>query len=228
VTVEREAAARAEIAELITRFASYGDRGRVHELGELFAPDAEFIVDGAGTYRGPDGVRARIHETMAIVAGAGDDKPVFRHHLATMQIQLEAEGRATATTYYTVLSRAGIDHWGVYLDRLARHEERWWFTRRRVVVDGLAPDSPFREVVGDPSQQSDRPLRGHGLTQGPGPARAPCGGSAETTYAARPARVWARPGRAHGAVVRGAPTSRNVPRERDGDFQGPISQPDSR
>ena len=52
-------------------------------------------------------------------------------------------GRATATSYFFVLTEIGPDHWGTYRDQLARDDASgsWLFTERNVTVEGRTAPS---------------------------------------------------------------------------------------
>ena len=132
-----ELAARESIRDLVARYNMSGDSGRIAELVALFAPDGELEVDGA-VYRG----RTALEAFFTGVARGGDRGPelrALRHHLATQQIDLEGEERATGRVYFSVYTDRGLDHWGVYRDDYRLTGEGWRFARRRVSLDGVTP-----------------------------------------------------------------------------------------
>jgi ketosteroid isomerase-like protein len=134
-----ELAAREAIRDLVARYNASGDAGRLDPLLELFAEDALLEVPGA-SLRGRGEIRAFFE---GVVRGEGGRRRVahLRHFTATHQIDLEGPDRARGRCYYLVLTEAGLDHWGRYLDEYRRSGERWLFARRSVSVDGSVPGS---------------------------------------------------------------------------------------
>jgi hypothetical protein len=104
---------------------------------ELFAEDAVLEL--------PDEVltgRAAIRGFFERVAAGDAARPAvrrLRHFTATLQIDLESRTAARGRCYYQVLTEAGLDHWGRYVDSYRRVEGRWLFQTRRVTVDGAVP-----------------------------------------------------------------------------------------
>jgi uncharacterized protein (TIGR02246 family) len=137
-----ELVAREEIRDLVARYNANGDSGRFEQVLELFAPDAVMDINDGRVYRG----REEINE---IFTGARDradygDRPVYlRHMTATLQIDLIDQGSARGRCYYQVLTAAGLDHWGRYVDEYTTVDGRWRFASRRVTTDGRVKDSIF-------------------------------------------------------------------------------------
>jgi len=136
-----EVVAREGIRDVVARYNSNGDSGRFDQLVELFAPDAVMELP-ARTCTG----RAEI---LSIFTGvqervrAGDAPAYVRHYTATHQIDLVDETHATGRCYFAVLTPAGLDHWGRYIDRYRVVDGRWRFAFRRVTVDGAVEGSVF-------------------------------------------------------------------------------------
>lgn len=132
-----EVAAREAIRDLVARYNANGDGGRFDPMLELFAEDAVLEVPD----RRLEG-RATIRRFFEEVAAGSGDRPrarLLRHFTATHQIDVESEERARGRCYYQVLTEAGLDHWGRYVDRYRRQGDRWLFASRTVSVDGVAP-----------------------------------------------------------------------------------------
>jgi hypothetical protein len=66
--------------------------------------------------------------------------------VASTLIELTGTDTASASSYFSVFTEVGLDHWGSYRDRLARVGEGWLLAQRRVRVDGATPSS--RMAVG--------------------------------------------------------------------------------
>ena len=141
--------AREGIRDTVARYNSYSDSGRFEPLWELFAEHAVMELDGADggstVYTGREeikriftGAQERVKERLD-TAG-----PTYvRHFTATHQIDLVDTDHATGRCYFAVIIDNGLDHWGVYVDRYVRVDDRWRFEHRRVQIDGLVETSWF-------------------------------------------------------------------------------------
>jgi len=132
-----ELVARESIRDLVARYNANGDSGRFDEVLALFAPDAVMEVGGA-VYEGRGAIRKIFTSAQSSVL-EHTDRPSLRHLTATLQIDVTGLATATARSYYQVLMPHGLDHWGRYLDEFGVVDERWCFTRRRVLTDGATP-----------------------------------------------------------------------------------------
>jgi uncharacterized protein (TIGR02246 family) len=137
-----ELQAREAIRDLVARYNANGDSGRFAQVLELFAPDAQMVLD--------DGVRTGHDEIRTIFTGAKDDlwtaagAPTYvRHVTGTHQIDLIDTEHATGRLYFQVITSVGLDHWGRYVDQYRVVDGRWRFARRTVTVDGYHPASLF-------------------------------------------------------------------------------------
>ena len=136
-----EVVAREGIRDLVARYNSNGDSGRFEQLIELFAADAVMEL--------PTRVCNGHDEILSIFTGVRDRlgtdaAPAYvRHYTATHQIDLVDESRATGRCYYAVLTPAGLDHWGRYVDEYRAVDGRWRFASRRVTIDGAVDGSIF-------------------------------------------------------------------------------------
>jgi ketosteroid isomerase-like protein len=131
-----EVAARESIRNTISSYAYYADRGLFDELVALFAPDAVVEVDGIGGAR----VQGR-NALRAFLSGVNETPPPGRmqHHVASVWIDMQSRDTARAASYFSVVTGAGLDHWGRYRDSLIRVGDRWLFAHRLVRTDGVTP-----------------------------------------------------------------------------------------
>jgi hypothetical protein len=134
-----EVAARENIRDLVARYNANGDSGRFDHVLACFAPHASMEVDGVD-YRGQAEIRTIFTDT-AEAAERWPEPLGMRHFTSTLQIDLISRQEATSRCYYQVLTTRGLDHWGRYLDRYEKVDGHWYFSRRRVFLDGRAPDS---------------------------------------------------------------------------------------
>ncbi len=133
-----ELVARESVRDLIARYNANGDAGRFDEVVALFTPDAVMELPGGRTFTGPAEIRTIF--TGAVADVADWQGPMRMQHLtAAPQIDVLDATAARSRCIYEVLMAGGLDHWGRYVDELARVAGRWRFARRRVTVDGFAP-----------------------------------------------------------------------------------------
>jgi len=138
-----ELAAREAVRETIARYAHAVDRGLYDEAAKCFTEDGILDVKDVARHEGREAI-------VGMFRGAGDrllkssQKALIRHHVSSIQIDVDVtSGRATAASYFFVVTEIGPDHWGTYRDTLARDDAtgRWLFTERKVKVDGRAAKS---------------------------------------------------------------------------------------
>jgi hypothetical protein len=133
-----ELTAREAIRELIARYALAGDRGRLDALAACFAPDGVLQFPGT-TARGPAAIASALASAPPVPG-----LTLVRHHVTTQAIDLSPDrGVADARSYFLVLSDAGPDHGGVYVDRLRRQGSAWLFSHRQVRIDWQSSGSLF-------------------------------------------------------------------------------------
>lgn len=141
-----ELEARESIRDLVARYNATGDSGRFDRVLALFADDAVMVLDGATgpvEYVGHDqiitiftGTRDRWADEPAVAGSGTDASRHVRHHVSTLQIDVESETSASGYCYYQVVMAHGLDHWGRYFDRYERRNDRWLFVRRKVTREG--------------------------------------------------------------------------------------------
>jgi ketosteroid isomerase-like protein len=137
-----EPAARDAIREVIARYAQLIDRGRIDEVVALFAEDASLEAGDRPPARGRDAIRAFFLGTGRRLAAA-TTRPLIRHHVSTVAIDLEGPTAATATSYFLAITERGPDHWGRYRDRFVLRDGRWLIGHRLARADGYAAGSAF-------------------------------------------------------------------------------------
>lgn len=133
-----ELVARENIRDIVVRYNACGDSGRIDEMMGLFSQNAVFEVAGSEALVGTEAIR----DFFLTVAESRPGVPVLRslrHHTATHQIDIRDSQSARARCYFAVYTQDGLDHWGRYVDEFVYIEGRWLFSRRAVVVEGVAP-----------------------------------------------------------------------------------------
>lgn len=135
------AADRDKIRHLLACYTYNGDRGRIEELAACFCEDGILEYPG-NSATGPKAIAA------ALSQGGGERDPALtfvRHHIANPLIEIEGD-KATARSYFLVVSNSGPDHSGTYSDRLVRKGDRWLLAYRLVRVDWQSRHSMFRQM----------------------------------------------------------------------------------
>jgi len=139
-----ELVARERIRDTLALYNWSGDAGRVADLTQSFCPDGELEVRGIATVGG----RAAIAEFLGgvaaptpVVPAAPAVKRIVRHTLTNIRFTEVTEERAQVSSYFTVFTEIGLDHYGRYRDVFARVGESWLIAHRFVSTDWRAPNS---------------------------------------------------------------------------------------
>jgi hypothetical protein len=142
-----ELVARESIRDRIARWNANGDAGRFAEMVQVLAPDVEFEAAGSETIHGRDAVLTYLGglQSSRPTARPGryvpdGGRPSLRHFTSTVQIDFVSEHEARVRSYYQVLTAAGLDHWGRYLDDFGVVDGEWLITRRVVTTEGMDPE----------------------------------------------------------------------------------------
>lgn len=144
-----ELIARESIRDLVARYNANGDTGRFDAVLELFMDDAVMEV-APRIYRGKSEIRELFSTAAEPSGGVAASPERVWHHTSTHQIDLLDRDSAAGRCYFQVLTAAGLDHWGRYLDAYRRDAGSWRFASRRVSIDGLVPGgwAASRDVPG--------------------------------------------------------------------------------
>ena len=149
-----EVIARESIRQTITNYTIAGDIRDAALFSEQFAEHGTLEFAGFPPVPGfkCEGLEAIRRWTGAWGSLRNVDDPTLRsasfarHNLTTCHIELTGRDTATARTFFIVVTDIGPDHAGTYSDLLVRHDDRWLFARRRIVLDWRAPDSIYPAV----------------------------------------------------------------------------------
>ncbi len=135
-----ELAAREAIRHTIASYTFHADHGRFDDVSALFATDGVLEVHGIG------GARAEGRDAiLGFFRGVGGDVRAtappgrMQHHVASVRVDVVSATEAHATSYFTVMTGAGVDHWGRYRDALVPAGDQWLFAHRLVRTDGSTP-----------------------------------------------------------------------------------------
>ncbi len=135
---------RDEITALLARYAHAVDDGRVDDVVGCFARDGILAVDEHAPIVGHAAL-ARPFERLAHRLRSTEGV-YLRHNVSSIEVTSHdaGAGRATARSYFIVMSERGVDHWGTYADELVVEDGSWRFSRRVVRVEGRSDSTLLR------------------------------------------------------------------------------------
>src|ERR1700742_4682120 len=118
-----ELVAREQIRDTLARYSWSGDAGRIDGLAETFCADGVLEVRGLAPLRGRSEIAAflgGVTSNVANVANAGNVgvKPIVRHNVANVLFTEVTPDQAQVSSYFTVVTHIGLDHFGRYRDTL--------------------------------------------------------------------------------------------------------------
>jgi hypothetical protein len=136
-----ELVARERIRDTLARYNWSGDAGRLDGLAQTFCADGVLEIRGSEPLCGrPDIVGFLGGVTGNVVADAGV-KPVVRHNVANLVFDALTQEEAQVSSYFTVVTHIGLDHFGRYRDTLVPDGDTWLIKYRKVSTDWAATDS---------------------------------------------------------------------------------------
>jgi hypothetical protein len=130
-----EAAAHAEIRNLVSAYSVAGDQNKLEQLAECFTEE---------------GVLAAPTQTLVgraeIIRGLSDSRVKWRsafvrHHVTTTWVQQTSESEAIGRAYFLVISENGLDRSGIYSDEYCVVGGRWLIRYRFVQLDYVTADT---------------------------------------------------------------------------------------
>lgn len=140
-----ELVAREQIRDTLARYNWSGDAGRVDDLADTFCTDGVLEVRGRQSLRGRSEISAFLGGVVGSVstpdAATVAVKPIVRHNLANLLFSDLTRERAHVSSYFTVLTHIGLDHFGRYRDILVPDGDAWLIKHRKVSTDWAAPNS---------------------------------------------------------------------------------------
>jgi hypothetical protein len=133
--------ARELIRDTLARYNWSGDAGRLDGLAETFCDDGVLEIRGLKPLRGRSEILAFLGGVTGNLADNVDVKPVVRHNLTNVLFTALTPEQAQVSSYFTVVTHIGLDHFGRYRDTLVPAGGSWLIKHRRVTTDWAAPDS---------------------------------------------------------------------------------------
>jgi hypothetical protein len=136
-----ELVAREHIRDTLARYNWSGDAGRLDDLAETFCADGVLEIRGLQPLRGRSAIAGFLRGVSGQVATSTDVKPVVRHNVANVLFTDLTPEQAQVSTYFTVVTHIGLDHFGRYRDVLVPDGDTWLIQHRKVSTDWAAPNS---------------------------------------------------------------------------------------
>jgi SnoaL-like domain len=136
-----ELVARERIRDALARYNWSGDAGRLDGLAETFCADGVLEISGLEPLRGRSEIATFLSGVTRNLAINGDVKPIVRHNVANVLFTGLSPDQAQVSSYFTVVTHIGLDHFGRYRDTLVPDGDTWLIKHRKVSTDWAAPDS---------------------------------------------------------------------------------------
>lgn len=134
---------RESVRQTLADYTAATDRSDLAALAACFGAEAVLeFTGGREPLVGPAAIEAGLGAAMGGPRDAGRPLPTFvRHHVASVRFVSVSADRVEASSYFSVHTDIGLDHWGRYRDVLVPVQQRWLFSSRRIAVDGFSKDS---------------------------------------------------------------------------------------
>ncbi|WP_082983229.1 nuclear transport factor 2 family protein [Mycobacterium sp. 1423905.2] len=136
-----ELIAREQIRDTLARYNWSGDSGQLDRLVATFCRDGVLEIRGMPTLQGRSEILAFLTGVTKNVASTATTTAVVRHNVANLLFDDVTPGRAHVSSYFTVTTHIGLDHFGRYRDTLVPDGGTWLIQHRQVTTDWAAPES---------------------------------------------------------------------------------------
>jgi SnoaL-like domain len=136
-----ELVAREQIRDTLARYNWSGDAGRLEGLAETFCTDGVLEIRGVEPLRGRSQIAAFLGGVTRNIAGHVDVKSGVRHNVANVLFTGLTSDEAHVSSYFTVVTQIGLDHFGRYRDTLVPDGGTWLIKHRKVSTDWAAANS---------------------------------------------------------------------------------------
>ncbi|CAM3019882.1 hypothetical protein BST27_06940 [Mycobacterium intermedium] len=136
-----ELIAREQIRDTLARYNWSGDAGRVGDLAETFCADGVLEIRGFEPLRGHSEIIGFLGGVTENVTDSPDVRRVVRHNVANVLFTDMTPDQAQVSSYFTVVTHNGLDHFGRYRDILVPDGDTWRIKHRKVSTDWTAPNS---------------------------------------------------------------------------------------
>jgi SnoaL-like domain len=135
-----ELTARERVRDTLAGYTWSGDGGKIADLASMFHPDGVLEIRGEPPLPGRAAIVERLSAVSATAPAPGV-KRIVRHNLANIRFTAVTPDRIEVSSYFTVFTEIGLDHFGRYRDSFVPVDDRWLIAKRFVSTDWQAPDS---------------------------------------------------------------------------------------
>lgn len=139
-----ELVARERIRDTLAVYNWSGDSGRIEDLTQSFCPEGILEVRGTATATGRSAIAEFLGGVTAappVVTPQPQIKRIVRHILTNVRFVELTPQRAQVSSYFTVFTEVGLDHYGRYRDVFTPVDESWLIAHRFVSTDWASPNS---------------------------------------------------------------------------------------
>jgi hypothetical protein len=140
-----ELVAREQIRDTLARYNWSGDAGRLDGLTETFSPDGVLEIRGFEPLCGRSAIQLFLGGVTAKTATSAATTPIVRHNLTNVLFTDLNPDQAQVSSYFTVVTHVGLDHFGRYRDTLVPDGDTWLIKHRKVSTDWAAADSAMAQ-----------------------------------------------------------------------------------
>jgi hypothetical protein len=133
-----EIAARESARNTIARYTHNGDRYRLDDFVNCFMPDGVLELKGSQTIEGRAAIRSFF--TATPIVSSAEPSPI-RHNVTNVLFTEVTPDFLEVSSYFTVFSRIGLDHYGRYRDEMVLDGDCWRIRHRLATTDWMAPNS---------------------------------------------------------------------------------------
>ncbi len=143
-----EIGARIQIQYTLALYNNSVDKGDVDGVISAFAETATLATLYASC-RGRPEIRGFYEKAIGPSRSdwaPGDPIPLIRHNITTSRVEFDSATGARGWTYFLVVSKHGLDHFGIYTDIFAKFGDRWLIADRKISVDWYATPSWYQLV----------------------------------------------------------------------------------
>src|ERR1700753_2892211 len=113
-----ELLAREHIRDTLARYNWAGDAARLNDLADTFCVDGVLEIRGSEPLRGRSEIVAFLGGVTGHIAVSAGVKPIVRHNVANVLFNEVTRDEAQVSSYFTVVTHIGLDHFGRYRDTL--------------------------------------------------------------------------------------------------------------
>jgi SnoaL-like domain len=139
VSIENwELAARESVRDTIAAYTHYGDRFHLERFVDCFTVDGVLEVRDGHRLEGRQAILDFFSRRPIVQS---EEPSPIRHNVANVHFTEVTPQLVKVSSYFTVFSRIGLDHYGRYRDELVPDGDRWRLRHRLASTDWMAGNS---------------------------------------------------------------------------------------